>query len=157
MIFNGSFASFPISHQFSILFNGNFTFFSFFGQFSMLFNGKFAFCQFSMLFNGNLRIESSGGDGRTDRRTDGRMEIHPCVLQDIGPLGPLPKKSVKSKLEEVNSHKSVRWSAVPLPCPSRLCLKLKGKQGSGLKGVDDLCFHTYGGFSSPLPSPSPPP
>ena len=23
---------------------------------------------------------------------DGRMEIHPCVLQDIGPLGPLPKK-----------------------------------------------------------------
>ena len=29
-----------------------------------------------------------GGDGRTD----GRMEIHPCVLQDIGPLGPLPKK-----------------------------------------------------------------
>ena len=25
-------------------------------------------------------------------RTDGRKEIHPCVLQDIGPLGPLPKK-----------------------------------------------------------------
>ena len=25
-------------------------------------------------------------------RTDGRMEIYPCVLQDIGPLGPLPKK-----------------------------------------------------------------
>ena len=22
----------------------------------------------------------------------GRMEIHPCVLQDIGPLGPLPKR-----------------------------------------------------------------
>ena len=22
----------------------------------------------------------------------GRKEIHPCVLQDIGPLGPLPKK-----------------------------------------------------------------
>ena len=30
--------------------------------------------------------------GGTDGRTDGRMEIHPCVLQDIGPLGPLPKK-----------------------------------------------------------------
>merc|ERR1712148_68399 len=30
--------------------------------------------------------------GRTDVRTDGRKEIHPCVLQDIGPLGPLPKK-----------------------------------------------------------------
>ena len=27
-----------------------------------------------------------------DRRKDGRLEIHPCVLQDIGPLGPLPKK-----------------------------------------------------------------
>ena len=23
---------------------------------------------------------------------DGRLEIPPCVLQDIGPLGPLPKK-----------------------------------------------------------------
>ena len=22
----------------------------------------------------------------------GHIEIHPCVLQDIGPLGPLPKK-----------------------------------------------------------------
>ena len=27
-----------------------------------------------------------------DVQTDGRLEIHPCVLQDIGPLGPLPKK-----------------------------------------------------------------
>ena len=27
-----------------------------------------------------------------DGRKDGRLEIHPCVLQDIGPLGPLPKK-----------------------------------------------------------------
>ena len=24
--------------------------------------------------------------------TYGRLEIHPCVLQDIGPLEPLPKK-----------------------------------------------------------------
>ena len=32
------------------------------------------------------------GGGRTDVRTYGRLEIHPCVLQDIGPLGPLPKK-----------------------------------------------------------------
>ena len=24
---------------------------------------------------------------------DGRLEIPPCVLQDIGPLGPLPKKA----------------------------------------------------------------
>jgi len=27
----------------------------------------------------------------------GRKEIHPCVLQDIGPLGPLPKKRKKKK------------------------------------------------------------
>ena len=33
-------------------------------------------------------------DGWTDGRTDGRTYIifSPCVLQDIGPLGPLPKK-----------------------------------------------------------------
>ena len=34
-----------------------------------------------------------GGDVRTDGRMDGRLAIHPCVLQDIGPLGPLPKKA----------------------------------------------------------------
>ena len=56
-----------------------------------------------------------------------------------------------------NSRKSVRWSAVPVPCLSRLCLKLSGEQGSGPEGVDDLCFHTYGEFSPPPPSPSPPP
>ena len=33
-------------------------------------------------------------DGRMDGRTYGRMEIHPCVLQDICPLGPLPKKDL---------------------------------------------------------------
>ena len=37
-----------------------------------------------------------GGDGRKDGRTDGRMEIHPCVLQDIGPLGPLPCPHITS-------------------------------------------------------------
>ena len=30
-------------------------------------------------------------DGRTDRWMDEHLEIHPCALQDIGPLGPLPK------------------------------------------------------------------
>ena len=38
-------------------------------------------------------------DGRMDKQMDGRMdgwmdehlEIYPCALQDIGPLGPLPK------------------------------------------------------------------
>ena len=33
------------------------------------------------------------GRGEMDGRTDRCMEIHPCVLQDIGPLGPLPKKA----------------------------------------------------------------
>ena len=36
------------------------------------------------------------GGGRTEGRTDGRLEIPPCVLQDIGPLGPLPKKCENS-------------------------------------------------------------
>ena len=58
------------------------------------------------------------------------------------------KMKKKKKVEEENSRKSVRWSAVPVPCLSRLCLKLRGEQGSGLKGVDDLCFHTWGIFSS---------
>ena len=52
-------------------------------------------------------------------------------------------------LQYANSRKSVRLSAEPVPCLSRLCLKMKGKQGSGPKGVDDLCFHTYEEFSPP--------
>ena len=31
-------------------------------------------------------------------RTDGRLEIHPCVLQDIGPLGLLPKKDQRKNI-----------------------------------------------------------
>ena len=77
----------------------------FFWKFSMLFNGEFAFCQFSMLFNGNLRIEKlqgrGGTDGRTDGRPDGCMEIHPCVLQDIGPLGLLPKNEIECYRNEI--------------------------------------------------------
>ena len=43
----------------------------------------------------------------TDVRTDGRKKIHPCVLQDIGPLGPLPKKNVKeSRQIEIDLHGS---------------------------------------------------
>ena len=59
----------------------------------MLFNGKFAFYQYPMLFN----REALGGGEWTEGWKDGRMEIHPCVLQDIGPLGPLPKKEKKKK------------------------------------------------------------
>ena len=34
-------------------------------------------------------------------------------------------------------------------------MKLRGKQGSGPDGVDDLCFHTYGEFSPPPPGIGP--
>ena len=52
-----------------------------------------------------------------------------------------------------NSYKSVRWSVVPVPCLSRLWLKLRGKQGSGPEGIDDLLSHIWGifSFSSVLP------
>ena len=36
------------------------------------------------------RPKSARGDGWKDGWMDGRMEIHPCVLRDIGPLGLLP-------------------------------------------------------------------
>ena len=44
-------------------------------------------------------------DGHTAEDTDGQTDSS-CVLQDFVPLGPLPK--------------SVRWSAVPVPCLSKL-------------------------------------
>ena len=43
--------------------------------------------------------------------------------------------------------------------PKLVVVEVEGEQGSGPEGVDDLCFHTYGGFSPPPPPPpsSPPP
>ena len=35
-----------------------------------------------------------------DGQTDGHMEIQPCVLQDIGPLGPLPKKKERKEVRK---------------------------------------------------------
>ena len=52
-------------------------------------------------------------------------------------------------MKKKNSRRNVSWSAVPVPCLGWLWLKLRGEQGSGPEGVDDVCFHTYGGFSSP--------
>ena len=57
-----------------------------------------------------------GGDrrteGRTDRRTDGRFKISPCVLQEIGPLGPLPKKQTRygeeAKTDNVSSNQVLK-------------------------------------------------
>ena len=52
------------------------------------------------------------GLGGGDVRTYGRLEIHPCVLQDIGPLGPLPKKRIR-----VTSHPRIaHGQRYPMPC-----------------------------------------
>ena len=37
------------------------------------------------------RLQSGGMYIPTDKQMDGCKEIHPCVLQDIGPLGLHPK------------------------------------------------------------------
>ena len=63
----------------------------------MLFNGMFAFGHFPMLFNGNLWIEKLGWG--MYGRTDGCKKIHPCVLHDIGPLGPLLKKAWEGRYQ----------------------------------------------------------
>ena len=47
------------------------------------------------------------GPGGGNRRKDGRLEIPPCVLQDIGPLGPLPKKVRKRKITIEETHNDV--------------------------------------------------
>ena len=49
------------------------------------------------------RLEKHQRGGRTYYQMD--VMVHPCVLQDIGPLGPLPKIN--------NSSKDRTWSAVP--------------------------------------------
>ena len=86
MVFNGKHAIFMLFCKFSMIFNGSFAS----CKLSMLFNGSFAVCQFPMLFDGNWRLKKLWGGGRTDGQT--YIMVHPCVLQDIGPLGPLPKK-----------------------------------------------------------------
>ena len=53
--------------------------------------GNLHFANFPCYSMGIWGLIALGGYGRTD----GHMEIHPCVLQDISPLGPLPKKSVR--------------------------------------------------------------
>ena len=88
---------------------------------------------------------------QTDLRTN-RLSKFFFFTQIVGKKDKLLIKEFK----KTNSRKSVRWSAVPVPCLRRLCLKLKGKQGSGSEGVDDLCFHTYGEFSPSPPSLPPP-
>ena len=94
---------------------------------------------------------------RPDTRPDTRRSQSRAGWQ--GPyLKSLEHLSKNSEANDLNSRKSVRWSAVPVPCLIRLGLKLEGNQGSGPERVDDLCFHTYGEFSPSPPSspPSPP-
>ena len=76
----------------------------------MIFNGKFVFCQFPMLFNGNLRLEKPWGG---EVWTYGRLEIHPCVLQDIGPLGPFgtaaQKRNMSGWMDRPNKRQPNRF------------------------------------------------
>ena len=76
-------------------------------------------------------------DGRTYVRTDGRKEIHPCVLQDIGPLGPLPKKRER-KRKRNRSPKGNMWSAIPFALLCMIVTLSEMKQGSGPEGDEVL-------------------
>ena len=42
-------------------------------------------------------------------RTDGCKEIHPCVLQDIGPLGPQPCSHSTSSVDHSKQGIGYRW------------------------------------------------
>ena len=79
-------------HQFSMLFNGIHAFFCFFVNFPCYSMGNLHFDNFPCYSMGVGGLRNLGGG--PDRRTDGQtyVMVHPCVLQDIGPLGPLPKK-----------------------------------------------------------------
>ena len=112
------FLHFSVFCQFSMLLNGNFSMFPFFVNFPCYsmrilaffqfliilhviqweYLYFFSFCQYSMLFNRDCGFWPGGGtDVRTEGRTEGRTEFVPCVLQDIGPLGPLPKKRKRDR------------------------------------------------------------
>ena len=43
----------------------------------------------------DLSLGGFGGGGCTEGHRYGRLEIHSCVLKDIGSLGPLPKKYLR--------------------------------------------------------------
>ena len=56
----------------------------------------------------------------------------------------------------LNSRKSVRWSAVPVPCLSRLWLKLRGSRAAAPKGSMTYAFTHMGNFLLLLRTPPPP-
>ena len=54
-----------------------------------------------------------GGDVRTEGRTDGHLEFPPCVLQDTGPLGPLPKKEGENGKQVIQGSHMVSGTQCP--------------------------------------------
>ena len=52
--------------------------------------------------------------------------------------------------------KALDGQRYPLPLCEYMWM-CDGERGSGPEGVDDLCFHTYGGFSPSSSSPPHPP
>ena len=65
------------------------------------------------MVNGGWGGQTDGRtDGQTEGRTDGRFKISPCVLQEIGPLGPLPKKQTRygeeAKTDNVSSNQVLK-------------------------------------------------
>ena len=71
------------------------------------------------------------------------MAIHPCVLQDIGPLGPLPKKEEKKK----NNNKSPQgkmWSAIPVALLYLIVNLSEGSRAAVPKGTKSC--RTQGDF-----------
>ena len=55
----------------------------------------------------------------------GRMEIHPCVLQDIGPLGPLPKKGRNKNIVSIAQKITIwepLWTHLDEPRPMFLAV-----------------------------------
>ena len=96
------------------------------------------------------------------------MEIHPCVLQDIGPLGPLPKKEIEELLKVMeqekkdNPKKKQKKEAVkeaggesPLAASdpkadaaapsSSVCNSVRGSYRGNWRGRGGL-YHNHGGF-----------
>ena len=59
-----------------------------------------------------MRSCRGGADGQPYGRTygcmDGHLKIHPCVLQDISPLGPLPKKGTNRPTNQPTNQQTDR-------------------------------------------------
>ena len=75
---------------------------------------------------------------RADSRPE-RADFRPKRV-DFRPERAWGDERTNGRNDRMNSHKSVRWSAVPMPCLSRLCSKLTGVQGSGSRVVINLCY-----------------